>query len=108
MVRFFLFHVPLFSSDSTSMAKSTKPLYSSLDEWADVQPLEQYEKVNPLAPIFYTDEYKDATSYFRGIVKLGEMSPRVLDLTEHIIRLNPAHYTAWYVSPPSRRISDTT
>ncbi len=80
------------------MAKSTKPLYSLLEEWADVQPLEQYEKVNPLAPIFYTEEYKDATSYFRGIVKSGEMSPRVLDLTEHIIRLNPAHYTAWYAS----------
>jgi len=36
-----------------------------------------------------------ATDYFRGIVKTGEMSPRVLDLTEHIIRLNPAHYSAW-------------
>ncbi|KAJ8518841.1 hypothetical protein ONZ45_g4139 [Pleurotus djamor] len=74
---------------------SKEPLYSSLAEWADVQPLEQYENVNPVAPIFYSDEYKDATSYFRGIVKAGEMSPRVLDLTEHIIRLNPAHYTAW-------------
>jgi len=38
---------------------------------------------------------RDATDYFRGIVKAGEMSPRVLDLTEHIIRLNPAHYSAW-------------
>jgi protein farnesyltransferase/geranylgeranyltransferase type-1 subunit alpha len=33
--------------------------------------------------------------YFRGIVKTGETSERVLQLTEHIIRLNPAHYTAW-------------
>lgn len=38
---------------------------------------------------------KDATDYFRGIVKSEEMSPRVLELTEHIIRLNPAHYSAW-------------
>ena len=38
---------------------------------------------------------KDATDYFRGIVKTGEMSPRVLELTEKIIRLNPAHYSAW-------------
>jgi hypothetical protein len=38
---------------------------------------------------------KDATNYFRAIVKSGEMSPRVLELTEHIIRMNPAHYTAW-------------
>jgi hypothetical protein len=38
---------------------------------------------------------KDATDYFRGIVKSGEISPRVLELTEYIIRLNPAHYSAW-------------
>jgi protein farnesyltransferase/geranylgeranyltransferase type-1 subunit alpha len=38
---------------------------------------------------------KDATDYFRGIVKTGEMSNRVLELTEDIIRLNPAHYSAW-------------
>ena len=38
---------------------------------------------------------KDATDYFRGVLKTGEMSPRVLSLTERIIRMNPAHYTAW-------------
>lgn len=43
------------------------------------------------------DADKDATDYFRGIVKIGEKSPRVLGLTETIIRLNPAHYSAWYV-----------
>ncbi|KII87673.1 hypothetical protein PLICRDRAFT_30275 [Plicaturopsis crispa FD-325 SS-3] len=78
------------------MSSAGRPLlYANQPEWADVQPQEQYENVNPLAPIFYTEEYKDATNYFRGIVQTGEMSPRVLDLTEHIIRLNPAHYTAW-------------
>ncbi|OBZ67962.1 Protein farnesyltransferase/geranylgeranyltransferase type-1 subunit alpha [Grifola frondosa] len=51
--------------------------------------------MNPIAPIFYTEEYKDATDYFRGIVKSGETSSRVLELTEHIIRMNPAHYSAW-------------
>lgn len=40
---------------------------------------------------------KDATDYFRGVVLSGEKSSRVLDLTEHIIRQNPAHYSAWYV-----------
>ena len=40
---------------------------------------------------------KDATNYFRGIVKIEERSPRVLELTEAIIRLNPAHYSAWCV-----------
>jgi hypothetical protein len=39
---------------------------------------------------------KDATDYFRGIIKTGEKSQRVLQLTETIIKLNPAHYSAWY------------
>ena len=38
---------------------------------------------------------KDATDYFRGIVKVGERSQRVLELTEAVIRLNPGHYSAW-------------
>jgi hypothetical protein len=42
------------------------------------------------------DADKDATDYFRGIIKTGEKSLRVLQLTETIIRLNPAHYSAWY------------
>ena len=40
---------------------------------------------------------KDATDYFRGIVQAGEKSERVLELTENIIRQNPAHYSAWHV-----------
>ncbi|KAJ7742689.1 hypothetical protein DFH07DRAFT_38737 [Mycena maculata] len=70
-------------------------LYSTRPEWSDVEPLQQYEKANPLAPILYSEEYKDATDYLRGIVKAGEKSERVLALTEHVIRLNPAHYSAW-------------
>src|SRR5712672_409144 len=52
---------------------------------------------------------KDATDYFRGIVKTGEKSARILELTETIIRLNPAHYSAWYVplSPCTMFISFT-
>jgi len=86
--------------------------FSERSEWADVLPVEQYENITPLAPIFYppfcmclhcclwvilTPVDKDATDYLRGIIKIGEKSPRVLDLTEAIIRQNPAHYTAWYV-----------
>lgn len=40
---------------------------------------------------------KDATSYFRAVVAAQERSERVLDLTEHIIRLNPGHYSVWWV-----------
>ncbi|KAI0064281.1 protein prenylyltransferase [Artomyces pyxidatus] len=70
-------------------------LFAERPEWADLTPVSQYENIQPLAPIFYKPEYKDATDYFRGVVKIGEMSPRVLALTETIIRLNPAHYSAW-------------
>ena len=35
--------------------------------------------------------------YFRAISAKGEQSERVLELTETIIRQNPAHYTIWYV-----------
>ena len=102
-------------------------LYAERPEWADVVPVAQYENVQPIAPIFYSPECtqpsvvlcillidlrytlfdhdapldtadKDATDYFRGVVKIGEKSPRVLQLTETIIRLNPAHYSAWCVS----------
>ena len=41
----------------------------------------------------------DASSYFRAIVKKGEKTQRVLELSERLIRLNPAHYTAWYINP---------
>ncbi|KAF8882468.1 farnesyltransferase [Infundibulicybe gibba] len=69
-------------------------LYADRPEWADVEPVPQYD-ANPIAPIFYTPEYKDATDYFRGITRTGEKSARVLEITEDIIRMNPAHYTAW-------------
>ncbi|TFY80084.1 hypothetical protein EWM64_g3931 [Hericium alpestre] len=72
-----------------------EPLFGELPEWSDVTPIPQYEGITPLAPIFYSAEYKDATDYFRGIVKTGEKSERVLRLTERLIRLNPAHYSAW-------------
>ncbi|CCM03299.1 uncharacterized protein FIBRA_05427 [Fibroporia radiculosa] len=72
-----------------------EPLYAERPDWADVTPLQQYQGVDPLAPINYSTEYQDATDYFRGIVKTGEISLRVLQLTEHIIRMNPGHYSAW-------------
>ncbi|KZT07094.1 protein prenylyltransferase [Laetiporus sulphureus 93-53] len=78
-----------------SAAFEDERLYSERSEWADVVPIQQYQGIDPLAPINYSVEYQDATDYFRGIVKTGEMSSRVLQLTEHIIRMNPAHYSAW-------------
>lgn len=40
---------------------------------------------------------KDAADYFRAIVVAKERSERALELTEHLIRLNPSHYTVWFV-----------
>ncbi|RDB27917.1 Protein farnesyltransferase/geranylgeranyltransferase type-1 subunit alpha [Hypsizygus marmoreus] len=87
--------MPTLTSSSTSSLGDVLGLYSQRQEWSDVTPLPQYEEANPAAPIFYSEEYKDATDYFRGIVRTGEKSQRVLELTETIIRLNPAHYSAW-------------
>ncbi|KAH9973756.1 hypothetical protein BGW80DRAFT_1437112 [Lactifluus volemus] len=82
-------------SSSTAENTAEPVLYAERSEWSDVVPIAQYENIQPLAPIFYSPEYKDATDYFRAIVKAGEKSSRVLQLTETIIRLNPAHYSAW-------------
>ncbi|KAF9457729.1 protein prenylyltransferase [Collybia nuda] len=86
--------MPSVSRNSQSPL-DTPPLFSERPEWSDITPLDQYEDANPVAPIFYSADYKDATDYFRGVVKTGEKSERVLDLTERVIRLNPAHYSAW-------------
>ncbi|WOO81600.1 Protein farnesyltransferase/geranylgeranyltransferase type-1 subunit alpha [Vanrija pseudolonga] len=64
-------------------------------EWADVTPIPQADAPNALVPIMYTQEYKDASDYFRAVVASGEKSPRVLDLTRTLLSLNAAHYTVW-------------
>lgn len=33
--------------------------------------------------------------FFRAVSASGEKSERALELTETIIRMNPAHYTVW-------------
>ena len=90
--------------------------YSERPEWQDLTPIEQDDgSFAPLAPILYGDECKaiaqpiiylllitrppdkDATNYFRAIVQKGEYSERVLEITEHIIRQNPSHYSVWSV-----------
>ncbi|KAG6858942.1 hypothetical protein C0995_012717 [Termitomyces sp. Mi166 len=87
--------MPALSSVSSSLTDNGAPLYAECPEWNDVSPLAQYDHTNPIAPIFYLVEYKDMTDYFCGIMKTGEKSQHVLELTETIIRLNPAHYSAW-------------
>lgn len=38
---------------------------------------------------------KEAMDYFRAIAAMEEKSERALELTETIVRMNPAHYTVW-------------
>lgn len=72
--------------------------YSDSDEWEDVIPIPQDDGCpNPLAAIAYTEEYSEAMSYLRATMAKDEKSDRALRLTEDIIRMNPAHYTVWYV-----------
>jgi protein farnesyltransferase/geranylgeranyltransferase type-1 subunit alpha len=80
------------------MAGKSKIDYEHTPEWADVVPIPQNEgSAYPLAAIAYSDEYSQAMSYLRAVMAANEKSERVLQLTEHIIKLNPAHYTVWYM-----------
>jgi protein farnesyltransferase/geranylgeranyltransferase type-1 subunit alpha len=70
--------------------------YAEDPEWIDVEPIPQDEGgPNPLAAIHYSAEYSEAMSYLRAVMAKNEMSERALALTEHIIDMNPAHYTVW-------------
>lgn len=70
--------------------------YSEDPAWADIIPLPTDEGGrNPLAAIAYSDEYGEAMSYLRAIMATNEFTPRVLDLTDDLIDMNPAHYTVW-------------
>ncbi|KXN92160.1 Protein farnesyltransferase/geranylgeranyltransferase type-1 subunit alpha [Leucoagaricus sp. SymC.cos] len=82
-------------SRTSSEGEQSELFFAERPEWSDVTPIPQYDTDAPIAPILYSPEYKDAADYFRAIVKAQERSERVLQLTEELIRLNPAHYTAW-------------
>lgn len=81
--------------------------YTTSPEWADIQPIPLNDGSGdadgdgqgaiPLAVIAYKPEYVEATSYLRAVMAVNEMSERVLQLTEDVIMMNPAHYTVWYV-----------
>ena len=69
--------------------------YSNSSAWADIQPIEQDDGANALATISYSDGYCECMSYLRGCMAANDLSPRVLELTEDVINMNPAHYTVW-------------
>lgn len=70
--------------------------YAEDPAWSDIVPLPTDEGgPNPLAAIAYSNEYEECMSYLRAVMAVNEFSPRVLDLTEDLIAMNPAHYTVW-------------
>lgn len=69
--------------------------YAQDPAWDDITPIPQDDGPAPLAAIAYTDEYAEAIAYLRAVMVKEEKSKRCLDLTEHIIKLNSAHYTVW-------------
>ncbi|KAI9637445.1 putative pheromone maturation-related protein, partial [Dioszegia hungarica] len=68
---------------------------SDRGQWAGITPIPQNDGPNPLVAIMYSPEYRDAMDFFRAVSASGEKSERALELTETIIRMNPAHYTVW-------------
>jgi protein farnesyltransferase/geranylgeranyltransferase type-1 subunit alpha len=83
--------------NTLQVQEATMPKFYHDDEaWADVEPLPQDDgSLHPLAAIAYTEEYSEAMGYLRAVMANNEFSDRVLGLTEHIISMNPAHYTVW-------------
>ncbi|RYO76191.1 hypothetical protein DL766_009806 [Monosporascus sp. MC13-8B] len=69
--------------------------YALDPEWDDVAPIPQAEPEGALAAIAYPDDYAESMSYLRAVMAEKEHSPRCLRLTEHVISMNPAHYTVW-------------
>ncbi|KAH6987929.1 hypothetical protein BKA56DRAFT_577940 [Ilyonectria sp. MPI-CAGE-AT-0026] len=85
-----------------TMAALKRDLYGEITgtlakdpEWDDVIPIPQDEPEGALAQIAYPDDYAEAVSYLRAVMAADECSPRCLRLTEHVISMNPAHYTVW-------------
>ena len=91
---------PSSSIQTLPTAMNPKIDYETSEKWADVVPIPQNEGgPQPLAAIFYPDDYRQAMEYLRAVMAANEASERVLELTEHIISINPAHYTVWCAFP---------
>ncbi|KAK1673490.1 prenyltransferase alpha subunit [Colletotrichum godetiae] len=69
--------------------------YATDPEWDDVVPIPAEEPDGALATIAYPEDYAEVMSYLRAVMVSEEYSPRTLRLTEHVISMNPAHYTVW-------------
>ncbi len=83
-------------SDSEQDDVEETRMYSNDEAWKDIKPIPKDEGEHPAVPIMASAAFEDRMSYFRAILKLNEMSERALKLTEDVIELNAANYTAWH------------
>ncbi|CAI2374217.1 unnamed protein product [Moneuplotes crassus] len=88
-------------SDGESLyeGKEYIPMDEKLDKWADVEPIEQYTQENDpgVCKIDYTPGFEEAMRYFRALLNSNEISRRMLELTQVVIKVNYGCYTAWYI-----------
>ncbi|KAL7668916.1 hypothetical protein ACOME3_009598 [Neoechinorhynchus agilis] len=65
--------------------------------WSDVKPIWESKDYLSAFAIKYSERFRELNAYLRAVLKSGEKSSRVLELTSDAIYLNPANYTAWYL-----------
>ncbi|KAL3139973.1 hypothetical protein ABBQ38_004260 [Trebouxia sp. C0009 RCD-2024] len=82
-------------SSSDDEATSNWTPLSQRPEWKDVQPVAQPDSLQAVVAIQYTTQAEETLSYFRAVRAAKELSPRALDLTQEVIYINSADYTAW-------------
>lgn len=88
------------------MCEPYLPFDAASSVWSDVQRTYQSESSSsPMCPILYAPEYSSAMDIYRTLVSSNatpelltslELSPRALALTQHLIQLNPSHYSIWH------------
>ncbi|OVA04595.1 Protein prenyltransferase [Macleaya cordata] len=71
-------------------------LFSERKEWSDVKPIPQDDGPNPVVPIAYKDDFREAMDYFRAVYLADERTPRSFDLTSEVIQFNAGNYTVWH------------